>query len=100
MIWPSLNLSVLIRLLVPVLGLGVGVMPLLTPDDIRRVAFDCRRGWSKRDRYDADEVDAYLDECALTISALRKQCERLRAQVPWSPARIDEGPIVVRENNE
>ena len=74
-------------------------MPLLTPDDIRRVRFDCRRGWfTKCDRYDADEVDAYLDECALSIAALRKQCERLRAQVPWSPARIDEGPIVVKEN--
>ncbi|MCX8648171.1 DivIVA domain-containing protein [Bifidobacterium sp. B4107] len=84
--------------LVLVWVLGVGVMPLLTPDDIRRVTFDCRRGWSKRDRYDADEVDAYLDECALTISALGKQCERLRAQVPWSPARIGEKPIVVKEN--
>lgn len=89
----------MIRLLVLVLGLGVGVMPLLTPDDIRRVRFDCRRGWFwKRDRYDADEVDDYLDECALSIAALRKQCERLRARVPWSPALIDEGPIVVREN--
>lgn len=83
----------MIRLLVPVLVLGVGVMTLLTPDDIRRVTFaPCRDG------YDEDEVDAYLDECALTISALGKQCERLRAQVPWSPARIDEGPIVVKEN--
>ncbi|WP_295908056.1 DivIVA domain-containing protein [uncultured Bifidobacterium sp.] len=72
-------------------------MPLLTPDDIRRVAFDCRRGWWVfPDRYDADEVDDYLDECALTISALGKQCEQLMARVPWSPARIDEGPIYVR----
>lgn len=87
----------MIRLLVPVLVLGVGVMPLLTPDDIRRVAFDCRRGWWVfPDRYDADEVDDYLDECALTISALGKQCEQLMARVPWSPARIDEGPIYVR----
>ena len=91
----------MIRLLVPCLGLGVGVMPLLTPDDIRRVAFDCRRGWFwKRDRYDADEVDDYLDECALTVAALGKQCERLKARVPWSPARIDEKPIVVVEENK
>lgn len=89
----------MIRLLVPCLGLGVGVMPLLTPDDIRRVAFDCRRGWWVfPDRYDADEVDAYLDECALTVAALADQCERLRARVPWSPARIDEKPIVVKGN--
>ncbi len=87
----------MIRLLVLVWVLGVGVMPLLTPDDIRRVAFDCRRGWWVfPDRYDADEVDDYLDECALTISALGKQCEQLMARVPWSPARIDEGPIYVR----
>lgn len=87
----------MIRLLVLVRVLGVGVMPLLTPDDIRRVAFDCRRGWWVfPDRYDADEVDDYLDECALTISALGKQCEQLMARVPWSPARIDEGPIYVR----
>ena len=89
----------MIRLLVPVLGLGVGLMPLLTPDDIRRSEFRSWRGFLWRpDRYDADEVDAYLDECALSIAALRKQCERLKAQVPWSPARIDEGPIVVKEN--
>ena len=89
----------MIRLLVPGLVLGVGVMPLLTPDDIRRVAFDCRRGWWVfPDRYDADEVDDYLDECALTVAALGKQCERLKAQVPWSPARIDEKPIVVKGN--
>lgn len=74
-------------------------MTLLTPNDIRKVKFSCRRGWfSKHDRYDADEVDDYLDDCALTISALGKQCDRLRAQVPWSPALIDEGPIVVKEN--
>lgn len=94
-------MSVLIRLLVLVWVLGVGVMPLLTPDDIRRVAFDCRRGWWLfPDRYDADEVDDYLDECALTVAALGKQCERLRARLPWSPARIDEKPIVVRKTNE
>ena len=83
----------------PVLGLGVGLMALLTPDDIRQSEFRSWRGhlwWP--DRYDADEVDDYLDECALSIAALRKQCERLKAQVPWSPARIDEGPIVVEEN--
>lgn len=91
----------MIRLLVLVWALGVGVMPLLTPDDIRRVAFDCRRGWWVfPDRYDADEVDDYLDECALTVAALGKQCERLKAQVPWSPARIDEKPIVVVEENK
>lgn len=74
-------------------------MALLTPDDIRRVRFDCRRGWfTKRDRYDADEVDAYLDECALTVAALADQCKRLRARVPWSPAQINEKPIVVEEN--
>lgn len=88
----------MIQLLVLVLVLGAGLMTLLTPDDIRRVAFDCRRGWFwKHDRYDADEVDDYLDECALTISALKQQCERLRARVSWVPARIDEKPIVVRE---
>lgn len=87
----------MIRLLVLVWVLGVGVMALLTPDDIRRVAFDCRRGWWVfPDRYDADEVDDYLDECALTVAALGKQCERLRARVPWSPARIGEGPIYAR----
>lgn len=87
----------MIRLLVPFLGLGVGVMRLLTPDDIRRAEFRSWRGflWLP-DRYDADEVDDYLDECALSIAALRKQCERFRAQVPWSPARIDEKPIVVK----
>lgn len=76
-----------------VLVLGVGLMPLLTPDDIR-----CRPLTVTRFRqgYDADEVDDLLDECALTISALADQCERLKARVPWSPARIDEGPIYVR----
>ena len=85
----------MIRLLVPCLGLGVGVMPLLTPDDIRRRPLTVTR-W--REGYDADEVDDLLDECALSIAALRKQCERFRAQVPWSPALINEGPIVVKEN--
>lgn len=85
----------MIRLLVLVWVLGVGVMPLLTPDDIRRRPLTVTR-W--REGYDADEVDDLLDECALTISALADQCERLRARVPWSPARIDEKPIVVKEN--
>ncbi|MCX8672973.1 DivIVA domain-containing protein [Bifidobacterium sp. B4001] len=70
-------------------------MPLLTPDDIRHKPLTVTR-W--REGYDTDEVDDLLDECALTISALKQQCERLRARVPWSPARINEKPIVVREN--
>ena len=99
MIWLRLSWSVLIRLLVPCLGLGVGLMALLTPNDIRNKSFAFWPArWKTPDRYDANEVDDFLDECALTIAALGKQCERLRAQVPWSPARIDEGPIVVKEN--
>lgn len=70
-------------------------MALLTPDDIRHKPLTLTR-W--REGYDADEVDDLLDECALTISALKQQCERLRARVPWSPARIDEKPIVVEVN--
>ena len=70
-------------------------MALLTPDDIRRKPLTMTR-W--REGYDADEVDDLLDECALTVAALADQCERLRARVPWSPARIDEKPIVVRED--
>lgn len=79
----------------PVWVLGVGVMPLLTPDDIRHRPLTLTR-W--REGYDADEVDDLLDECALTVAALGKQCERLRARVPWSPARINEKPIVVKGN--
>ncbi|WP_324123970.1 DivIVA domain-containing protein [Bifidobacterium sp. B4111] len=90
-----MSLSVLIRLLVLVWVLGVGVMPLLTPDDIRRRPLTMTR-W--REGYDANEVDDLLDECALTVAALADQCERLRARVPWSPARIDEKPIVVKGN--
>ncbi|MCX8648648.1 DivIVA domain-containing protein [Bifidobacterium sp. B4107] len=70
-------------------------MPLLTPDDIRRRPLTMTR-W--REGYDANEVDDLLDECALTVAALADQCERLRARVPWSPARIDEKPIVVKGN--
>ena len=87
----------MIRLLVLVWVLGVGVMPLLTPDDIRRRPLTLTR-W--REGYDADEVDDLLDECALTVAALADQCERLRARVPWSPARINEKPIVVVEENK
>ena len=82
------------RRLAPSTGWGVGLMALITPHDIR-----CRPLTVTRFRqgYDADEVDDLLDECALTISALADQCERLRARVSWSPARIDEKPIVVKE---
>lgn len=46
----------------------MGVMPLLTPDDIRRAEFRSWRGflwWP--DRYDADEVDDLLDDAAESL---------------------------------
>ncbi len=62
MSWPSLIWSVLILRRVPSMGWGVGLMTLITPREIR-----CRllttRGWLHQG-YDADEVDALLDDAA------------------------------------
>lgn len=64
----------MIRLLVPCLGLGVGLMALLTPEDIRRKPLTVTR-W--REGYDLDEVDDLLDECADTIQTLGRELIRL-----------------------
>lgn len=69
-----MSLSVLIRLLVPVSGLGACVMTLLTPEDIRHKPLTVTR-W--REGYDADEVDDLLDECADTIQTLDRELIRL-----------------------
>jgi len=53
-------------------------MPNLTPQDVRNVAFNKppigRRG------YDEQQVDAFLDAVAQTITALTDQITSLRAQ--------------------
>ena len=64
----------MIRLLVPVLVLGAGLMTLLTPEDIRRWPLTVTR-W--REGYDADEVGDLLDECADTIQTLGRELIRL-----------------------
>ena len=74
MIWLCWSWSVLIRLLVPVLVLGAGLMTLLTPEDIRRRPLTVTR-W--REGYDADEVGDLLDECADTIQTLGRELIRL-----------------------
>lgn len=53
------------------LVLGVGVMALLTPNDIETSLFTVRG--LIRKGYDADEVDDLLDECADTV---RRLCVR------------------------
>ena len=57
MIW-----SVLILRLAPSTGWGVGLMALITPHEIRCRLFTTR-GWLHQG-YDADEVDALLDDAA------------------------------------
>ena len=59
---PCLIWSVLILRLVPCMGLGVGLMALITPREIRSWRFTTR-GWLHQS-YDADEVDALLDDAA------------------------------------
>lgn len=57
MIW-----SVLILRLVLFMGWGVGLMTLITPHEIRSWRLTTR-GWLHQS-YDADEVDALLDDAA------------------------------------
>ena len=57
MIW-----SVLTRRLVLSMGLGVGLMALITPHEIRTRLLTTR-GWLHQG-YDADEVDDLLDDAA------------------------------------
>ena len=52
----------MIRRLVPSMGLGVGLMTLITPREIRSWRFTTR-GWLHQS-YDADEVDDLLDDAA------------------------------------
>ncbi|KFF31675.1 putative DivIVA domain protein [Bifidobacterium bombi DSM 19703] len=52
------------------------MVDLLTPKDIREATFNevglLRKG------YDEDEVDEFLDQCAMTITAIAKEREGLR----------------------
>ncbi|NUR73352.1 MAG: DivIVA domain-containing protein [Hamadaea sp.] len=50
---------------------------LLTPDDIRQVAFS-KPGLGRRG-YDEEGVDAFLDAIEQTVSALYEEIARLRA---------------------
>lgn len=56
------------------MSLGVGVMTLLTPEDIRHRSLTVTH-W--REGYDTDEVDELLDECANTIQTLGRELIRL-----------------------
>ena len=65
MIW-----SVLILRLVPCMGWGVGLMALITPHEIRCRLFTTR-GWLHQS-YDADEVDALLDDAADSLEQVSR----------------------------
>ena len=63
----------MIRARWPVTGLGVGLVALMTPREIREVRFTSCPGWFGRpDRYDADEVDRVLDDAADTVERLSR----------------------------
>lgn len=62
MSWLSWSWSVLTLRLVPCMGWGVGLMTLITPYEIRSWRFTTRG--ILHQSYDADEVDALLDDAA------------------------------------
>ena len=62
MSWLCLIWSVLTRRLVLSMGWGVGLMALITPNEIRSWRLTTR-GWLHQS-YDADEVDDLLDDAA------------------------------------
>jgi DivIVA domain len=67
-------------------------MPMLTPADIRNVAFGKpplgRRG------YDEEEVDAFLDDVEHTVTALTKEIAALRAQLNHGGRGGAEDPVL------
>jgi len=70
MSWLCLIWSVLILRLVPCMGWGVGLMTLITPHEIRCQLFTTR-GWLHQS-YDADEVDALLDDAADSLEQVSR----------------------------
>ena len=65
-----MTLSVLILRLVLCMGWGVGLMALITPYEIRSWRFTTR-GWLHQS-YDADEVDALLDDAADSLEQVSR----------------------------
>ena len=59
-------------------------MPMLTPADIRNVAF--KKPPLGRRGYDEDDVDSFLDEVEHTITALTQEITALRTQLNQSAA--------------
>jgi DivIVA domain-containing protein len=67
-------------------------MPNLTPQDVRNVAFN-KPAFGRRG-YDEEQVDAFLDEVAGTITALTEEIRSLRAQSGRERPATAEGSIV------
>jgi DivIVA domain-containing protein len=67
-------------------------MPNLTPQDVRNVAFN-KPAFGRRG-YDEEQVDAFLDAVAGTITALTEEITSLRAQSDRGRPPTTEGSIV------